>query len=218
MFAGVIALMAFAARTRAPAAPADRHSSPPRDLGVDRALPFLILDVVSGPNPPPSCPRRGRGTGFFFRGGIASAFLRAWGTIAPITRCFLVDGPSGPSRLLSRGRRGTTIAMWTSRSCSSPGLGQAEPPFFGVPKITTDFIPSPLFHVPSHFRIRGSKLGSFRGRSRFSTLAVGCWLNLLSHHRQRRLRASLRESPRLPFSNHCLMILPFARRKSSGAG
>lgn len=102
-------------------------------------------------------------------------FLRAWGTVAfhelLLTGALilvLIDGWGAPN----------TFGMWTFIILYCARISAKLNLYFGVPKINTEFLPTALIHLPSHFRIRRLNW-LFPISVTALTFAVACWLERL---------------------------------------
>jgi putative photosynthetic complex assembly protein 2 len=102
-------------------------------------------------------------------------FIRAWGTIAyhemllVATMILIVLVGWGAENEFGLW---TFVVLFFARVSAKLNL------FFGVPKINVEFIPSPLSHLPSHFRL--SRLNwLFPISITALTFAVSCWLERL---------------------------------------
>ena len=83
--------------------------------------------------------------------------------------------------------------------------------FLGVPKINTEFLPTPLAHIPSYFRIRKINW-MFPISVTALTLAVACWLERL--HATGDIAFSLLTAlTALALLEHWLMVLPLPDEK-----
>ncbi len=195
MFAGVIALMA----SLPDASPGGAWIGFIAALAIWGWIELAFLTgVVSGPNRRP-CPADAP---------EFERFMRAWGTIA--YHEMLLVAALGAIALLSRGAE-NDIAMWTFAVLFFARVSAKLNLFFGVPKINTEFIPSPLFHVPSHFRIRRLNW-VFPASITLLTLATGYWLNLLFQTGNVGF-ALLSAITALALLEHWLMILPLPDEK-----
>ena len=102
-------------------------------------------------------------------------FVRAWGTIA-YHECLLA-ATLLLMAWLSWGAE-NIFGFWTFAVLFFARVTAKLNLFFGVPKINTEFLPEPLRHLPSHFRI--SKMNAFFPVSVTAlTFALGCWLERL---------------------------------------
>jgi putative photosynthetic complex assembly protein 2 len=102
-------------------------------------------------------------------------FIRAWGTIAyheaALLAALLV------MVYISQGAP-NHFGIWTYAILFFARISAQLNLFFGVPKINTEFLPKPLAHLPSHFRIaRLNWLFPFSITA--LTFAVACWLERL---------------------------------------
>ncbi len=157
----------------------------------------FLTGVISGPiqKPcPPGVPEWER-------------FLRAWGTVAfheillvGALIIVLIDGWGAAN----------TFGMWTFIILYTARISAKLNLYFGVPKINTEFLPTALMHLPSHFRI--ARLNwVFPISVTALTFAVACWLE--------RLHAATTPGDAIGFSlltaitalallEHWLMVLP----------
>lgn len=122
----------------------------------------FLSGIVTGPSPY-RCPA---GAGLWER------FVRAWGTIA--YHELLLFGSFTAIAFLSAGA-GNRFALYTFGVLFVARISAKLNLFFGVPKINADFLPAPLHHLPSHFR-----LARFNPVFPFSVtglaFAMSCWL------------------------------------------
>ena len=125
----------------------------------------FLSGVVTGPNRY-ACPI---GTPGWER------FVRAWGTIA--YHEILLATTLGLMAWLSWGEA-NIFGFWTFAVLFFARVTAKLNLFFGVPKINTEFLPDPLRHLPSHFRV--SKMNAFFPFSvTLLTLALACWFERL---------------------------------------
>ncbi|TCO73567.1 putative photosynthetic complex assembly protein PuhE [Rhodovulum euryhalinum] len=125
----------------------------------------FLTGVITGPNTT-LCHDGARGW---------ERFMRAYGTIAyhetllvVILFVMLVTTQGAPN----------TVGLWTFIVLFFARISAKLNLFLGVPKINVEFLPTPLAHLPSHFRI--SKLNwLFPFSVSFLTFAVYCWLERL---------------------------------------
>lgn len=157
----------------------------------------FLTGVISGPiqKPcPPGVPEWER-------------FLRAWGTVAfhemllVLALIIMVTNGWGAENTFGLW---TFIILYTARISAKLNL------YFGVPKINTEFLPTALMHLPSHFRI--ARLNwVFPISITALTFAVACWLE--------RLHAATTQGDAIGFAlltaitglallEHWLMVLP----------
>ncbi|MEM9551472.1 MAG: putative photosynthetic complex assembly protein PuhE [Pseudomonadota bacterium] len=125
----------------------------------------FLAGIISGPirKPcPPNAPEWER-------------FLRAWGTIA--FHEILLVGMVIAIGLYGWGAE-NTFGMWTFFILFFARISAKLNLFLGVPKINTEFLPSVLEHLPSHFRIRRLNW-LFPISITALTFAVACWLERL---------------------------------------
>ena len=102
-------------------------------------------------------------------------FLRAWGTIA--WHEMLLVGMLITLGVLAW-QAPNIFGLWTFAVLFAARISAKLNLFFGVPRINVEFLPKPLAHLPSHFRI--SAMNSFYPLSlTIISLAIGCWLERL---------------------------------------
>ncbi|MDP5334079.1 MAG: putative photosynthetic complex assembly protein PuhE [Paracoccaceae bacterium] len=102
-------------------------------------------------------------------------FIRAWGTIA--YHEMLLVAVLILIMLYCWGAE-NTFGMWTFAVLFFARVSAKLNLFFGVPKINVEFLPSPLAHLPSHFRL--SRLNwVFPFSVTALTFAAACWLERL---------------------------------------
>ncbi len=125
----------------------------------------FLSGIITGPNRrdcPPGAPEWER-------------FVRAWGTIA-YHEILLIAATVVAALAAAEAPHGfgfwTFIVLFLARVSAKLNL------FFGVRKIHTEFLPKPLRHLPSHFRIRQTTW-PFALSVTLITLALGCWLERL---------------------------------------
>ncbi|MDE3123849.1 MAG: DUF3623 domain-containing protein [Paracoccaceae bacterium] len=157
----------------------------------------FLSGVITGPNRrfcPPAAPEWER-------------FLRAWGTIAYhemlLIACAIAAGLAAVEAEHGFGLW-TFIVLFFARVSAKLNL------FFGVRKIHTEFLPRPLSHLPSHFRIR-QMTWAFAVSVTLITLALGCWLERLAAARSPAEQvgfALLAAITALALLEHWLMVLP----------
>lgn len=139
--------------------------------------------------------------------GELERFLRAWGTVAfheillvLALIIVLIDGWGAPN----------TFGVWTFIILYTARISAKLNLYFGVPKINTEFLPTALMHLPSHFRIKRLNW-VFPISVTALTFAVACWLE--------RLHAAPTEGQAIGFAlltaitalallEHWLMVLP----------
>jgi len=162
----------------------------------------FLTGVVAGPNTT-HCHRDARGW---------ERFLRAYGTIAYhetllvlILFGMLVTSHAAPN----------TVGLWTFVVLFFARISAKLNLFLGVPKINVEFLPTPLAHVPSHFRI--SRLNwLFPFSVSALTFAVYCWAERLysvaAPHEVVGF-ALLSSITALALLEHWLMVLPLPDEK-----
>ena len=102
-------------------------------------------------------------------------FVRAWGTIA--YHEILLAATLGLMAWASWGAE-NIFGFWTFAVLFFARVTAKLNLFFGVPKINSEFLPEPLRHLPSHFRV--SKVNAFFPVSvTFLTFALACWFERL---------------------------------------
>lgn len=162
----------------------------------------FLTGVVTGPNTT-HCHDRARGW---------ERFLRAYGTIAyheillvAILLLMLVTSRDAPN----------TVGLWTFIVLFFARISAKLNLFLGVPKINLEFLPSPLAHLPSHFRIaKVNWLFPFSVSA--LSFAVYCWVERLL---QTNLPAEtvgfalLSSLTALALLEHWLMVLPLPDEK-----
>ena len=125
----------------------------------------FLTGLVTGPNTR-NCPK-----------GLPEweRFLRAWGTIA--YHELLLFAAFVAMALMSRDAV-NPFGFWTFALLFVARISAKLNLFFGVPRINTEFIPSALAHLPSHFRFSAMN-GLFPISVTLLTLATACWLERL---------------------------------------
>ncbi len=99
-------------------------------------------------------------------------FIRAWGTIA--YHEILLAGTLIGIWMYTFAAE-NMFGFWTFAILFFARVSAKLNLFLGVPKINTEFLPRPLAHLPSHFRI--AKMNwLFPGSISALTFAVACWL------------------------------------------
>ena len=158
----------------------------------------FLTGLIAGPNRAP-CPEDASDW---------DRFHRAWGTIA-YHETLLVSALVAVALLSWEAPNQTAFLtfaiLFFARVSAKLNL------FFGVPKINTEFLPGPMLHLPSHFRIRRLNW-VFPGSVTLLTLALGCWLNLLITSGGVGF-AFLASITALALLEHWLMILPLPDEK-----
>ncbi|MBN2907703.1 MAG: DUF3623 domain-containing protein [Rhodobacteraceae bacterium] len=125
----------------------------------------FLTGIITGPNTT-HCHDGARGW---------ERFMRAYGTIAyhetllvVILFVMLMTSHHAPN----------TVGVWTFIVLFFARISAKLNLFLGVPKINIEFLPTPLAHLPSHFRI--AKLNwMFPFSVSALTFAVACWLERL---------------------------------------
>jgi putative photosynthetic complex assembly protein 2 len=125
----------------------------------------FLTGIITGPNDRP-CPDKLPEW---------ERFIRAWGTIA--YHEMLLVATMILILLVGWGAE-NTFGLWTFVVLFFARVSAKLNLFFGVPKINVEFLPSPLAHLPSHFRL--SRLNwVFPFSVTALTFAVACWLERL---------------------------------------
>jgi putative photosynthetic complex assembly protein 2 len=135
-------------------------------------------------------------------------FIRAWGTIA--FHEMLLVGTLIALALASHGHP-NTIALWTFVVLFFARISAKLNLFFGVPKINVEFLPRPLLHLPSHFRIARMNW-LFPASVTALTFAAACWLERLYATGNPGF-ALLAALTLLALLEHWLMVLPLPDEK-----
>ena len=157
----------------------------------------FLTGVVAGPNTT-ECHRVARGL---------ERFLRAYGTIAyHETLLVLILF----AMLITSYQEPNTVGLWTFIVLFFARISAKLNLFLGVPKINVEFLPMPLAHLPSHFRI--AKLNwLFPFSISALSFAVFCWVERLmtvSDPADRVGFALLSSMTALALLEHWLMVLP----------
>ena len=122
----------------------------------------FLTGQIAGPNPHPCPPRVPEW----------ERFIRAWGTIAYheillvsmlVTLAFYADGAAN------------TVGLWTFVVLFFARISAKLNLFLGVPRIHTDFLPTALAHLPSHFR-RARANWLFPVSITALSFATACWI------------------------------------------
>lgn len=122
----------------------------------------FLCGIITGPNVRP-CPE---GV------GPVERFLRAWGTIAYSEMMLLAN------LLLIIGvcwNAPNTFGMWTFFILFFARISAKLNVYLGVPNINVEFLPHPMRHLASHFRV-GPMNWFFPIGVTALSLAFGCWL------------------------------------------
>lgn len=162
LFAGVAGFL----HTLHDAAPVSIYASFLSALAIWGWIELAFLSgVITGPSP---LPRPATSTGW-------ERFLRAWGTVAyheillAVTLVLMVG--------LAR-EAANPFGLWTFAVLFFARISAKLNLFFGVPKVNVDFLPRPLAHLKSHFRItRISPM--FPVSVTALTFAAACWIERL---------------------------------------
>jgi putative photosynthetic complex assembly protein 2 len=99
-------------------------------------------------------------------------FIRAWGTVA--YHEFALLGALVALWMLGIGAE-NDVGLWTFAVLYFARISAKLNLYLGVPRINTEFIPSALEHLPSHFRIRALNW-LFPISVSALAFAVACWL------------------------------------------
>ncbi|SFO94873.1 putative photosynthetic complex assembly protein PuhE [Tranquillimonas alkanivorans] len=158
----------------------------------------FLAGIVTGPNRsecPPGLPLRAR-------------FAHAWGIVA--YHEVLLTAALALIVWLSR-EAANTVALWTFVVLYLARISAKLNLFLGVPRINVEFLPLPLSHVPSHFRI--ARLNwLFPVSVTVLSLATSCWLERLHSTGEARF-ALLAALTGLALLEHWLMVLPLPDQK-----
>lgn len=122
----------------------------------------FLCGIITGPNMRP-CPD-----------GVLplERFLRAWGTIAYSEMVLLL---SFALILVLCWQAPNTFGMWTFAILFFARISAKLNLYLGVPNINVEFLPSPMRHLSSHFRIAPMNWFFPVGILALS-LALGCWM------------------------------------------
>ncbi|MFC3614224.1 putative photosynthetic complex assembly protein PuhE [Lutimaribacter marinistellae] len=138
-------------------------------------------------------------------------FIRAWGTVA--YHEMLLTGALIAMWLAAQGSA-NSFGLWTFGVLYAARISAKLNLYFGVPRINTEFLPTALGHLPSHFRI--SRLNwifpiSITGLS----FATACWLERLATATPAEAVgfALLTAITALALLEHWLMVLPLPDAK-----
>ncbi len=139
-------------------------------------------------------------------------FIRAWGTVA--YHEMLLTGTLVALWLFAYEAANTT-GLWTFTVLYAARISAKLNLYLGVPRINTEFIPSALRHLPSHFRI--SRLNwMFPFSITALSFATACWLERLAvaeTSAQVTGFALLTAITALALLEHWLMVLPLPDAK-----
>lgn len=122
----------------------------------------FLTGIITGPNRV-ECPPYVRGW---------ERFIRAWGTIAYHEMVLIA---SMTLILLTIRGAENAFAFWTFAVLFFARISAKLNLFLGVPKINTEFLPTTLAHLPSHFR-RAAMNWLFPVSITALSFAVACWL------------------------------------------
>ncbi len=162
----------------------------------------FLSGVVTGPNTS-NCPE-----------GIPEweRFIRAWGTIA-YHEMALVAGLLALGFATQGGEN--TVGFWTFAVLFFARISAKLNLFLGVPKINTEFLPSRLAHLPSHFR-KAPISWLFPVSITALSFAVACWLERIyasSLAGDKTGFALLAALTALALFEHWMMVLPLPDEK-----
>ncbi len=162
----------------------------------------FLSGIITGPNRFP-CPR---GASEWER------FVRAFGTLTYHEA--LLSAALFMIWLASQGAE-NRFALWTFGILFFARISAKLNLFLGVPRIHTEFLPKPLAHLPSHFRI--APMNSFFPLSVTGlTLASACWLERLIDAPDPAFAAGfslLTALTMLALLEHWFMVLPLPDQK-----
>ncbi len=122
----------------------------------------FLCGIVTGPNMRP-CPA-----------GVApwERFVRAWGTIAHSEMALIA---SLVTMVALTGEAPNPFGLWTFVVLFFARISAKLNVYLGVPNINVEFLPMPVRHLASHFRI-GPMNAFFPVGVTAIILALGCWL------------------------------------------
>lgn len=153
----------------------------------------FLSGFVTGPNRAP-CPENAAGLSRFAHAVTAIAYHEGLLVVALVALYVLSIGAENQ------------VAFWTFGVLFAARVSAKLNLFLGVPRIHTDFLPSPLAHLPSYFRVR--KLNwMFPISVTLLTFAVACWLERLVATGDVAF-ALLAGMTALALLEHWLMVLP----------
>lgn len=122
----------------------------------------FLCGVITGPNVRPCPPRV----------PPWERFLRAWGTIAHSEMALIA---SLVTIAALTGDAPNPFGLWTFVVLFFARISAKLNVYLGVPNINVEFLPAPVRHLASHFRI-GPMNGFFPIGVTAIALALGCWL------------------------------------------
>lgn len=122
----------------------------------------FLAGIITGPNTRP-CPQGVPGW---------ERFLRAWGTIAYAELALLLALVAIAAVTAEGGNR---IGLWTFALLFAARISAKLNVWLGVPNINAEFLPVPMRHLESHFRIAPMN-GFFPVAVTALTLAAASWL------------------------------------------
>ena len=163
----------------------------------------FLCGIVTGPNTYPTPPE-----------GVAEweRFVRAWGAVAYhevlLVTCLVAmltfaQGAANP------------FGAWTFAVLFGARISAKLNLFAGVPRINTDFLPDPLAHIPSHFRIR-RMTWLFPVSVTALAFALGCFLERIAAAQSAADTvgfALLAAMTALALLEHWLMVVPLPDEK-----
>lgn len=163
----------------------------------------FLCGIITGPNLrpcPPDIPRWER-------------FVRAWGTIAH-SEMALIATAIMIVALCWQAPNG--FGMWTFLVLFFARVSAKLNVYLGVPNINVEFLPAPMRHLASHFRIAPMN-AFFPVAVTLLSLAVGCWIErALAHPSPSGAQigfALLAALTALALLEHWLMVLPLPDAK-----
>lgn len=163
----------------------------------------FLAGIVTGPNSrpcPPGVPEWER-------------FIRAWGTIAyseiALTAILIV-------LMLAAWEAPNTVGFWTFAVLFFARISAKLNVYLGVPNINIEFLPAPVRHLASHFRIARMN-GFFPVAITALTFATACWAERAWAHDAGSPQAIgfalLTALTALALFEHWLMVLPLPDAK-----
>lgn len=158
----------------------------------------FLSGFVTGPNRAP-CPSASAGWDRFVRAVLAIAYHEGLLVLALLALWGLSFEAANQT------------AFWTFAVLFCARISAKLNLFFGVPRINTEFIPRPLAHLPSYFRIRRLNW-LFPISVTVLTFATACWLERLAATGDVRF-SLLATLTALALLEHWLMVLPLPDAK-----
>ncbi len=140
-------------------------------------------------------------------------FLRAWGTLAYCEIALLLTAVGLIWYAL---HEVNPFGVWTFLVLLLARVSAKLNLYLGVPNINTEFLPVPMRHLASHFRVARCNV-LFPVSVTLLTLAIGCWIERLLDQEPGSARATgfamLTTLTSLALLEHWLMVLPLPDEK-----